>query len=187
MSTRIHNLQPVLWILNAGNLLLGGLPSGINGNAYAIGGPTLSMWVESWNQMRNNTLKYGEVTENGYALWSCSEPYYQARRSYNYISSELKETILEDGSFTDDLYFPHFGWNQDYDGCSIYFLASPHADYDYNRCDENWAVYNHGFLEGRVGYGNDGGIRPVICLPSSIKLTEYKEENEFKYYNITNK
>ena len=91
------------------------------------------------------------------------------------------------GTFNDDLYFPHYGWNQDYEGCSAYFLTSicPNSQYN-NTGNHVWGVMNHGFLESLQTFTTWAGIRPVVCLPSNIVLSEYKENNEFKYYNIIN-
>ena len=83
------------------------------------------------------------------------------------------------------MFFPHYGWNQTYEGCSAYFLAAL-CDTTNVKGDMVWGVMNHGFLQGYQTYNTWAGIRPVVCLPANVVLSECKENNEFKYYNIIN-
>ena len=84
---------------------------------YAIGGPTLEMWIASWN-MRHPELKvYCSAGEEGYYL--------------DYKEPPDGEPRLICQGQKDKLYFPHENFAEDFDGdgdiesCYGYWLASP--------------------------------------------------------------
>lgn len=84
---------------------------------FAIGGPTLEMWVKSWNK------KHGTNSNDTNKL----QLYYASNATgYSVGTSENPSScyVYEEGTtgYTDTLYYPHT-W--EWDGCSGYWLASP--------------------------------------------------------------
>ena len=129
----------------------------------AIGGPTLEMFVKSWNEKSTIQLKT-ENDETGYFVGptttaSLSEVASELDISKGgyYVSVSGDTNLYKEGS----LYFPY---TDEKDNCYGYWLASPSAsDTDcvvYVDCDGN---------VNRYYYGYSGiGVRPVVSLPSNI-------------------
>ncbi|MBR0491987.1 MAG: hypothetical protein IJJ82_08135 [Clostridia bacterium] len=127
-----------------------------NDNIYAIGSPTIELWVNSWNKSYPSDkifIRYEEnVKNNNYDGWyvSLNNP---ANAGAAYLSQKI--------GYSNKLYYPY---TNKLDSCEGYWLSSP-------------SVYNNGQTvqtryTGVLGYyyGADGpcSIRPVICLPSSV-------------------
>ena len=148
----------------------------------AIGGPTLEMWVKSWN------AKHGTESDDTNKL-----QLYYASNATGYVvgtsaNLETSSSWYEDHSGktgnTDPLYYPH---KSAVDNCYGYWLASPAADYLTFRV-------MHVYCSGYVGYvtnvsngyfyGTNYGVRPVVCLPSDITAT-WNETDEV--WNIIKK
>ena len=120
---------------------------------YAIGSPTLEMWVASWNTKYKAKLKL-YTTKNTYG-------YYVGTGSNSYSQSI---TSVNEG-YNNALYFPYKGWI-DSNRCYATWLASPSA-YDASNlmsvryCGDIYSNY----------YTNDIlSLRPVVHLKSGTKL-----------------
>ncbi len=153
------NAQCVSTLLNS-SLWTEYIDSSKGSNQTAIGGPTVQLWMDSWNARYQNSsdqLYCNNSNTNGYFVGSTSKP----QNSYSTSSNSKKgnggelyfannHSALTDGSSTVD----------------YYLLASPSA-YD------SRAVINVRY-EGRVNchYCDYywGGMRPVVCLQSNISL-----------------
>ncbi len=153
---------------------------------YAIGGPTLEMWVESWDQKhgdsdsqeskKGKTLYVNGNNASGYGYYvgegstSCTTTYY-----------DLSSTT----GYDDTLYFPHKQYqnlhlfdknNPDAGGdtdCYGYWLSSPSANNNYYLM----VVYCRGVVYYNR-YSSYCGVRPLVCLKSDVKLTEKADASE---------
>ena len=149
---------------------------------YATGGPSVEMWVDSWNKRHGSEkqLYYSNKEKNnstsGYYIGTNTEP------TTTYVSGLNN---------SDPLYFPHKESTGDFDNdktdeyCYGYWLASPSAN------DRIEMVYVS--CSGDVGDdyydSTDYGVRPVVCLKSDVKLvksskTLEKEGIEAECYEI---
>jgi len=133
-------------------------------NVWAMGAPTLDLWVNSWNaSYSTDTLyiryetgidAYPEDDYDGYDGWYIGD---SANTSDTYID------LSGETGHGDTLYFPHQeGINNN--NCYGYWLASPSATYDYRvvyvSCD--------GHVYGSNYYDDFYAFRPVVCLPSNV-------------------
>ena len=117
---------------------------------YAIGGPTLNMYIASWNAKGYTTL-YTNKNTNGYYVGT------SANSETTYV--DMSNTA----GYGDTLYYPH---QSVYFECAEYWLAAPSA-------------YHTGFVMG-VGFngivGSYGcgsytfGVRPLVSLKSGVTL-----------------
>ena len=135
---------------------------------FAIGGPTLEMWVESWNK------KHGSDSEDENKL----QLYYASNATGYFVGKSENPDTTADGrtgagylilagettGYTDTLYYPH---TSILDNCCGYWLVSPSAGSAkgvlYARGDGT--VYVSRFCDDYYG------LRPVVCLPSDITAT----------------
>ena len=119
----------------------------------AIGGPTLEMWVKSWNAKSTIQLKTEYVTTGYYVGTTATE---SLSESYS-ISVSGDTNLYKEGS----LYFPYTAAK---DNCYGYWLASPSADDSgavmFVKCD--------GWVRGYCYDYYSRGVRPVVSLPSNI-------------------
>ena len=143
----------------------------------AIGGPTLEMWVKSWNKMHGASSDDAR-TEGASAL----ELYYASNATgYFAGTSANPETsssyyAYQSGTtgYTDTLYYPHpldSNGNPDTftttNNCYGYWLASPSAGYT----NGVMLVACSGYVNRSTFNYSDYGVRPVVCLPSDITAT----------------
>ena len=131
-----------------------------NGMAeYAIGGSTIEMWMDSWNNLYKDIdgeLYCNNTNENGYYVGTSSNPT-STTISYKVMSAK-------DG-YNNSLYYPHHKKVSDGKSeCTLYWLASPAA---YNSaslleiaCNGDIDTYNP----------DEVGVRPVVSLNSGIKV-----------------
>ena len=128
---------------------------------YAIGGPTLQMWIASWNEKYNDNIEI-RVAENGYEVklddasnWSGT------------IDMKDKE------GHTNELYFPKFTDASENTRCN-YWLSSPGqqegsalptADIYQITDEEGQSIY-------ATYYGMGGGFRPVVSLKANQNLVK---------------
>lgn len=132
-----------------------------NGAEYAIGSPTLEMWIASWNDMGYTKLYCNNISQNGYYIGISDSP----NTLYQYITSEY----LSNSGYDNSLYFPNQTNNNN--NCYGYWLSSPAAYTEYTS-------YLMGINEstGAIMYRSvthtDGllGFRPIVCLSSDILL-----------------
>ena len=130
---------------------------------YATGGPSVEMWMDSWNKRHADNKRYCSKSDkcgaNGYYVGSTENP-----------DSGYSTSV----SNTDPLYFPHTSSTGDFDNdyvneyCYGCWLASPSAkDYYYVL-----GVYYRGYVDYNIYSYESYGVRPVVCLKSNVKLVK---------------
>ena len=165
-SSRIQLLDAMTTKSNWTSLLTGtinGTPINYAGttdtNIWAMGSPTLDLYVNSWNTKYPTDTIYTATTTsamsdglNGYYVGLTENPttYY-----LDYQEMQAKE------GYNNTLYYPH---QEVVDKCYAYWLASPSADH----VNYVMTVYYYGRVN-YYGYGNYGvAFRPVVSLPTNI-------------------
>ena len=114
-------------------------------NVWAIGSPTLELWVNSWNTSYPSSMLYTATNTYGYYVGTAENP------TGYYV----------DISNGNQLYFPHSStWNN----CNGYWLAS----YSANGAYRLMRAYYVGSLSGMSYDSIDWAFRPVIRLTSSL-------------------
>lgn len=118
--------------------------------SYAIGSPTLEMWIASWNEKYNDNLAFG-ISTAGYKV------------GINTLGDSIDEGTMKTKPGyqvpeADNMYYPHKGA---FGGAWGYFLASPGA----NNSNSMVRVDAGGML-GHNAYA-DYCLRPVVCLKKS--------------------
>ena len=113
---------------------------------YAIGCPTLEMWVASWNE-RGYTQLYTNTNTSGYYVGNTENP------------TTTLYGLSSDSGYNDTLYFPH---QSSVSGCSGYWLASPSA----SNTKQLITVNFYGNVASN--YNALLGVRPLVCLNSNI-------------------
>ncbi len=148
------------------------------GASYAIGGPTIEMWVASWNE------KYGKDKDKyGITLYAngnnndTSETGYYIGNSESTTDSYCSVSRCSNGT-NDTLYFPHDSANLDSDGdgeadgaCSGYWLSSPSARGNDYVMHVQWCWVITDTYPDVSGFDMQG-LRPIVCLPYGVKLAE---------------
>ena len=130
-------------------------------NQYAIGGPTVELWMDSWNARYTNEedqLYCDSANENGNYVGKSSSP-----------SSDIVH-LNQNKDNGGELYFAN-NYSSLKDGTNMvecYWLASPSAYAGYclyyvDNCYIRTAGYD-GYSYGK------SGLRPVVCLTSNISL-----------------
>ena len=129
------------------------------GATYAIGSPTLEMWIDSWNEKNPSQKLYYNTSERGY---------------YVGTNSSTTDTKIELYNITNqELYCINTDWDND---VGAYMLASPNAyekhvlnavhyseEENYEGEEYKCMVVGDWFDEvATFGWGN--GIRPIIAL-----------------------
>ncbi len=163
------------------------------GAEYAIGGPTIEMWINSWNQHDGNYIKLycNNTDNNGYFVGNTDKPN-STNINMQYVSGqpETKE------GYYDELYFPHrISYMEDKNNnqaytCHTYWLASPAANYSgeslilatYNgSLIASWQAFNDE-NEQTKGYSYvSAALRPVVCLKAEVELIKHEGNT---YYDI---
>ena len=127
----------------------------INYADYAIGAPTIEMFVASWNIKYEKQLKlYTNVNNIGYYVGTGSN----STTSYSQILTSI--TDWKDNK----LYFPHE--DKTYNDCYGNWLASPSAS-------DNYAIFSigaNGAINDPWYYGTVYCARPVVHLKSGTRL-----------------
>ena len=118
---------------------------------YAIGGPTLNMYIASWNAKGYTTL-YTNTNTNGYYVGTSANP----TDYFVNISSDK-------AGYGDTLYYPH---QSTYSNCYGYWLAATSAF----STNDFMNVYFYGGVDYN-GYNNyNFGVRPLVSLKSGVTL-----------------
>ena len=162
-SNRLQLLNAMLTKANWTNLLTGtmnGIPIDYSGNndtnIWAMGGPTVEMYVNSWNTKYPNVMLYTATTTsamgdglNGYYIGTTANP------------TSLFVFYFSNLGYYNTLYYPY---QELVDGCHGYWLASPSAANDSSvvGVGHNDSVGNDGDVYDNMSF------RPVISLPSNI-------------------
>ena len=129
---------------------------GNNYAKFAIGAPTIEMFADSYNKNHNITIQYDSTGNKGYKVK---------------LSNQSEMGILSNAIETDSLYIK--------ENTNVYgmWLASP------SQQSEN--VMMRAFKTGKLGYTTgrttvDLGLRPLICLKSSTKFTDYNRDQVYE-------
>ena len=120
---------------------------------YAIGGPTLNMYIASWNAKGYTTL-YTNTNTDGYYVGTSPNP-------TDYSADMSSDTA----GYGDTLYYPH---QSDYSNCSAYWLAAPSA----RSTDNIMRVYCSGKVDCSFYDFKYFGVRPLVSLKSGVALQE---------------
>ena len=155
-NTSYPNAQCVSTLLNP-SYWTGYIDNSKGDNQTAIGGPTVQLWMDSWNARYPEQKVYCDsANANGYYVGTSSKP-----STYNMSLNQNKNNGGE-------LYFAN-NFRALTDGnnpVNYYWLASPSADYS--------DCVLHVGSGGNVNYYNYNdsilGVRPVVCLQSNISL-----------------
>ena len=150
------NAQCVTALLNS-NYWTGYIDNSKGNNQTAIGGPTVELWMESWNTRYPDQKIYCDsANANGYyvrtSLGSATDGIGLSSNKENggelYFANNYNS--LEDGNNTVD----------------YYWIASPSSYNSYNllRVGHNSNVYYYNYSSGY------GGLRPVVCLSSGTTV-----------------
>ncbi len=125
---------------------------------YAIGAPTLEMWVASWNVAYEDKLKL-YTNKNSYG-------YYVGTNSNSITTTYQSISSVREG-YKNKLYFPY---QESIDGTSCYgtWVASPSAKDKETRL----SVYSLGMIFDEDLYRSDLCARPVVHLKSGKTLTK---------------
>ena len=120
---------------------------------YAIGGPTLNMYIASWNAKGYTTL-YTNTNTNGYYVGTSANP-------TDYSADMSSDTA----GYGDTLYYPY---KSAYSNCYGYWLVAPSAS-------DAYYIMGVG-CSGRVNRGDycayGFGVRPLVSLKSGVALQE---------------
>ena len=125
-------------------------------NIYAMGSPTLDLWVKSWN------TSYPEDTLYTHTRTGMSDSIgwgYYIGANANLTGSDIN--LSSKTGYSNTLYYPH---TRDYNYCYGYWLASPAGYY------ANYVMYVHydGGVRGNYYFIDSYAARPLVCLPSDI-------------------
>ena len=128
----------------------------------AIGGPTIEMWIASYNAKGYTPLYCNNITDVGYYIGNINKP-----TGYSYELDEDANT-----GYGDILYFSH---QEIISNCYGYYLASPSAVGTANvmRVDYDGCV-------GHKSYSSYIGVRPVVCLNSEVTATQDENTKVWK-------
>ncbi len=136
------------------------------GNAdYAIGSPTIEMWIASWNQRYPNDKLYCKESKDIY------NPGYYVGIDSNQSTFGINYQVMnkKEGYNNSSLYYPR---KEIIKSCEYYWIASPGAGYEGNvisvhyngELTENY--YSHSYLS----------IRPIVSLKSGITVNAVEPE-----------
>ena len=141
--------------------------SGSGKAEYAIGGSTIEMWVDSWNNL------YGD-SENGFRLYcnnTNDEGYYIGYRPEMNSDYIVGNTMSNAEGYRNELYYPH---TLPYKSLNAYWLASP-----LSTTEKTSSLYTITFT-GCVGLNDDAytssGLRPVVSLNTGITVNAVDAE-----------
>ena len=146
-----YNAQFVSTFLNQ-NYWNGYIDNSKGSNQIAIGGPTIQLWIDSWNARYPDQEVYCDsANKNGYFVGKSS--------------GSVAMGISLNQNNGEELYFLNFltDGNETVD---YYWLASPSA---FGSSD---ILYVHHYREIKYNSSTcyNGGLRPVVCLQSNISL-----------------
>ena len=120
---------------------------------YAIGGPTLNMYIASWNA-KGYTKLFTNTSTNGYYVGTSANP-----------TTTSTSVASDTAGYGDTLYFPH---QSTYFNCGSYWLAAPSA---VNNPDAILYVDDQGIVR-YFSYRAYLGVRPLVSLKSGVTLQE---------------
>ena len=155
-NTNYPNAQCVSTLLNS-SYWTGYIDNSKGDNQKAIGGPTIQLWMDSWNARYPDQKVYCDsANANGYYVRTSSG------------SATENISLNKNENNGGELYFAN-NFSSLTDGnnpVNYYWLASPSAIY-------NYAFFTVRYIGSVDYYGyavNRGGLRPVVCLGSGITV-----------------
>ena len=127
--------------------------------ATAIGGPTLEMYMSSWNEKGYTKLYCNNSTNEGYYIGTSDSP----TDSYISIKSDVN-------GYGDTLYYPH---KSKYDNsCFGYWLVAPSVNDQEESAREQYAIDCTGEVLSVLYHTDWYAVRPLVCLPSGTQGTQ---------------
>ena len=140
---------------------------------YALGGPTLEMYVSSWNQKHEDEIIYLQKGETGLLIGDKENP---TRTEYSF--SEKNQN--------DDLYGISQGTIPD-KATNYMWIPSKMDNGHIMRGGKNLSSYENGTMGHITGNGGGWiyvGIRPIICLRTDVVINQGEGtiENPFDIY-----
>ena len=125
---------------------------------FAIGGPTLEMWVASYNS-NGYTPLFINTDSYGYYIGLTEK----TTNLTQYITSDTEG--IEISGHDDKLYFPY---KEIKDNCEGYWISSPHATVSIGLK----SIYVRGDIQGANSVSNFSlGLRPLVSLKTTVTAT----------------
>ena len=120
----------------------------------AIGGPTINMWVASWNKVYPTEKITATISGTGYLVNGSDD---LSLKNYTGYKTDAP-----------NVYFPTK--SEDSDGTKGYWLASPSSSYSNYLVDFRYVgdLYNNKYDSNVLG------VRPLVYLPKEVTLTPDK-------------
>lgn len=155
-STLNNNIILTSKLLDAN--IWSGFASGVEG-ATAIAGPTLEIYMASWNAKGYTKLNYDNSKEVGYYIGTSNSP----TGTHVSIKSDTK-------GYNDTLYYPH---KSKYDNsCFGYWLVSPSAEVSTSTNiigEYQYGVDCTGEITDCTLTADYYAVRPLVCLPAGTQ------------------
>ena len=147
-TSTYNNMKATAYLLDTS--IWSGYKDSNNKAEYVIGGPTLELFIASYNDTHETDINYEVTGRIGYRVkWSTDASY-----SHYITGLDTSESLYINDSTDTNAYG--------------YWLASP--------CEFDGAlmfrVNYDGGVGNRVFYIEDSGFRPIVCLKSGIQLVE---------------
>ena len=165
----VRNSKCVSTLLNTDNWK-GFLDTGSRYGEYAVGGPTLEMWCNSWNDAHASSKIYTNVeaseTDPGYYVGNS-----ESATTNTYMISGVQDT-------RDRLWIPHYSDSNTFDGdnkCSGYWLTSPQYMEPYPGLNNNARClsWSNGCFLSFGDFASWGkGLRPVVALKTGVSASK---------------
>ncbi len=148
---------------------------------YAIGGPTVEMWIASWNKKHGNSsdttkpLYWSNNSTNGfgYCVGLTQNPTGSSVFGKDFCGSRNE-------GYNDRLYFTDVTKYVD-----AYWLSSPSSYLNYNIMTVDKGQYGF-IMDDNLFQKNGVGLRPLVCLKSDAKLTKVlNDDGSVAYYSLS--
>ena len=128
-----------------------------NGKAdYAIGSPTVEMWIDSWNKKYTDDKLYWKTNDYGYFIGTTENP------------NTTSATVNTKNGYNDKLYYP----NKEGLGSAGYWIASPGPQTQSDLC----CVYYTGSLTISHKANAFWSVRPLVSLKSEVTVDATETE-----------
>ena len=138
---------------------------------YAVGGPSIPMWIESWNDYYPDDLL--EYWPTAYSPSSAIHGHAVCTYDSEYLDARIDGSVMRaKEGYHNTLYYSH---TAGYSGCWAYWMTSP-AFHAQNRIMH---IYCEGHVGNDTNTGLGNGIRPVIALKSNVELLDGTDGYDF--------
>ena len=133
----------------------------------AIGGPTIEMWMASWNQRYPNDKLYWNVDEN-------KSGYYVGTSENSQSGCITREVMNKKEGYKNKLYYPHTTTYQD---CAKYWISSPTVVSSYICSINCYGAINYNIGNYYTSYcDQDVALRPVVSLKKDVTVNAKDSE-----------